>query len=79
MAPIAKIAIFDLVFTFSSHQGKDENSFSTNLTYIIKPHLSHPFLPKQFCKNYEFVVYGFSLVQLLVLTLIRDILEQSIN
>ena len=39
------------------------------------------FLPSQFCKNYEFIMYGFSLVWLLVLILskFRAILEQSIN
>ena len=29
-----KRAIFDLLFTVFSHQGKDKNSFSTYLTYI---------------------------------------------
>ena len=37
------------------------------------------FLFYQFCKNYEFIIYGFYLVRLLVLILIRVILEQSIN
>ena len=30
-------------------------------------------------KKYEFIRYGFSLVWLMVLILIRDILEQSLN
>ena len=38
-----------------------------------------PFLPYQFRKNFEFIMYGFSLVRLLVLILNRAILEQSIN
>ena len=37
------------------------------------------FLPYQFWKKYEFIRYGFSLVWVLVLILIRAILEQSIN
>ena len=37
------------------------------------------FLPSQFCKNCEFIMYGFSSVQLLVLILFRPILELSIN
>ena len=37
------------------------------------------FLRYQFWKKYEFIRYGFSLVWVLVLILIRAILEQSIN
>ena len=37
------------------------------------------FLPYQFWKKYEFIRYGFSLLWVLVLILIRAILEQSIN
>ena len=37
------------------------------------------FLPYQFWKKYEFIRYGFSLVWVLVVILIRAILEQSIN
>ena len=57
----------------------------TFLQHISHSHkytyLAHPidFLPNQFCKNYEFIMYGFSFVQLLVLILICGILEQSIN
>ena len=77
-----KRAIFDLLFTFSSHQGK--------VTKIPLPHyLTHihtrilltllTFLPYQFWKKkYEFIRYGF-LFSILVLILIRAILEQSIN
>ena len=77
-----KRAIFDLLFTFSSYQG--------NVTKIPSAHISltyiHIFcspywlvLPYQFWKKYEFIRYGFSLVWVLVLILIRAILEQSIN
>ena len=79
---IEKWAIFDLLFTFSSHQGK--------VIKIPSAHISLPyihvfcspywlFLPYQFWKKYEFIRYGFSLVWVLVLILIRAILEQSIN
>ena len=37
------------------------------------------FLPSQFCKNCELIIYSFSLVRLLVLILIRDILKHSIS
>ena len=78
-----KRAIFDLLFTFFSHQGK--------VTKIPSAHISHTylnvfcssywlFLPYQFWKKkYESFRYGFSLVWVLVLILIRAILEQSIN
>ena len=78
-----KRAIFDLLFTFFSHQGKVTKNTSAHisLTYI------HVFCSPYwfFCltnfekKNYEFIRYGFSLVWVLVLILIRAILEQSIN
>ena len=57
-----------------------KNSFSTYITHIHTCILltSLTFLPYQFWKKYEFIRYGFSLV-VLVLTLIRAILEQSIN
>ena len=79
-----KRAIFDLLFTFFSHQGKvtkNQNSFSTYLTHIHTLILLTllTFLPYQFWKKYEFIRYGFSLVWVLVLILIRAILEQSIN
>ena len=77
-----KRAIFDLLFTFFSHQGKVTKipSAHISLTYIhifCSPYWL--FLPYQFWKKYEFIRYGFSLVWVLVLTLIRAILEQSIN
>ena len=77
-----KRAIFDLLFTFSSHQGK--------VTKIPSAHISNTYI-HVFCspywlffalpilKKYEFIRYGFSLVWVLVLILIRAILEQSIN
>ena len=45
-------------------------------------YFAHPtdfFGLKDFEKKYEFIRYGFSLVWVLVLILIRAILEQSIN
>ena len=57
-----------------------KNSFSTYLTHIhvfCSPYWL--FLPYQLWKKYEFIRYGFSLVWVLVLILIRAILEQSIN
>ena len=78
-----KKAIFDLLFTFFSHQGKVTKipSAHISLTYIHV--LCSPywlFLPYQFWKKkYEFIRYGFSLVWVLVLILIRAILEQSMN
>ena len=75
-------AIFDLFFTFFSHQGKVTKipPAHISLTYIHV--FCSPFwlfLPYQFRKKYEFIRYGFSLVWVLVLILIRDILKQSIN
>ena len=77
-----KRAIFDLLFTFFSHLGivKKIPSAHILLTYIhvfCSPYW--PFLPYQFWKKYKFIRYGFSLVWVLVLILIRAILEQSIN
>ena len=77
-----KRAIFDLLFTFSSYQGK--------VTKIPLAHISRTYI-HVFCspywlfcltnfeKKYEFIRYGFCLVLVLVLILIRAILEQSIN
>ena len=60
-----KRTIFDLLFTFFSHQGK----FQKFLQHISHSHsymyFAHPidfFLPYQFWKQYEFIRYGFSLV-----------------
>ena len=77
-----KRAIFDLLFAFFSHQGKVTKipSAYISLTYIhifCSPYWL--FLPYQVWKKYEFIRYGFSLVWVLVLILIRAILEQSIN
>ena len=77
-----KRAIFDLLFTFFSHQGKLQKSFSTCLTHIHIYAVCSPY--KLFCltnfeKKYEFIRYSFSLVWVLVLILIRAILEQSID
>ena len=77
-----KRAIFDLLFTFSSHQGKVTKIPSAHIsnTYIhvfCSPYWL--FLPYQFWKKYEFIRYGFSLVWVLVLILIRAILKQPIN
>ena len=68
---------------FFSYQGKVTKipSAHISLTHIhvfCSPYLL--FLPYQFWKKkYEFIRYGFSLVWVLVLILIRAILEQSIN
>ena len=77
-----KRAIFDLLFTFYSHQGKVTKIPSTHisLTYIhvfCSPYWL--FVPYQFWKEYKFIRYSFSLVWVLMLILIRAILEQSIN
>ena len=78
-----KRAIFDLLFTFFSHQGKVTKipSAHISLTYMYT-YFAHPidiFCLTNFLKKYEFIRYGFSLVWVLVLILIRAILEQSIN
>ena len=57
-----KRAIFDLFFTFSSHQGKVTKIPSAHIsnTYIhvfCSPYLL--FLPYQFWKKFEFIRYGF--------------------
>ena len=77
-----KRAIFDLLFTFFSHQRKVTKipSAHVSLTHIhafCSPYWL--FLPYQFSKKYEFIRYGFYMVWVLVLILIRAILEQSIN
>ena len=77
-----KRAIFDLLCTFFSHQGKVTkiSLAHISLTYIhvfCSPYCL--FLPYKFWKKYEFIRYGFSLVWVLVLIPIGAILEQSIN
>ena len=74
-----------LFLTYFSHflvpRESYKNSFSTYFTHIHTHILLIllTFLPYQFCKKYKFIRYGFSLVWVLVLILIRTILEQSIN
>ena len=68
-----KKAIFDLLFTFSSHQGKVTKIPSAHIsnTYIhvfCSPYW--PFLPYQFWKKYKFIRHSLSLVWVLVLILI---------
>ena len=63
-----KRAIFDLLFTFSSQQGKVTKIPSAHIsnTYIhvfCSPYWL--FLPYQFWKKYKFIRYGFSLVWVL--------------
>ena len=77
-----KRAIFDLLFTFFSHQGKVTKipTAYVSITYIhviCSPYWL--FLPYQFWKKYKFIRYGFSLVWVQVLILIRAILEQSVT
>ena len=77
-----KRAIFDLLFTFFSHQGKVTKNPSAHISLTYIHVFCSPYwliLPYQFWKKYEFIRYGFSLVWVLVLILIRTILEQSIN
>ena len=79
-----KMAIFDLLFTFFSYQGKVTKipSARISLTYIHA--FCSPFwlFPYQFWKKKtknEFIRYIFTLVWFLVLIRIRAILEQLIN
>ena len=75
-----KGAIFDLLFTFFSHQGKDTKISSAHITYIhTRIFLTLlTFFLTNFCKNCEFIMYGFSLVWLLVLILFHATLAQFI-
>ena len=52
---------------------------SHSQTYMYFAHPIDFFCLTNFDKKYEFIRYGFSLVWVLVLILIRAILEQSIN
>ena len=76
-----KKAIFDLLFTFFSHQGKITKNPSAHisLTYIHVFCSPYWLFALPILKKYEFIRYGFSLVWFLVLILICAILEQSIN
>ena len=80
--PFENRAIFDLLFTFSSHQWKVTKIPSAHISLTFIHVFCSPywlFLPYQFWKKYEFIRFGFSLVWVLVLILIGAILEQSIN
>ena len=69
-------AIFDLLFTFFSQQGKVTKIPSAHILLAYIHVFCSPyslFLPYQFWKKYEFIRYGFSLVWVLVLILIRAI------
>ena len=75
-----------LFLTYFSHFLVTREKLQKFLQHISHSHIytffAHPidfFLPYQFWKKYEFIRYGFSLVWVLVLILIRAILEQSIN
>ena len=77
-----KRAIFDLLFTFFSHQGKLQKflqHISHSHTYMYFAHPIDYFFALPILKKYEFIRCGFFLVWVLVLILIRAILEQSIN
>ena len=76
-----KSTTFDLLFTYFSHQGKTQ-TFIQHIFHLHKyTYLAHPIdsfaLPN--LQKYKFIMYGFSLVRLLVLILIRASLELSIN
>ena len=75
-----------LFLTYFSHFLVTREKLQKFLQHICHSHtytyFAHPidfFLPYQFWKKYEFIRYGFFLVWVLVLILIRAILEQSIN
>ena len=59
-----KMTIFDLLFTFFSHLGEDKKIPSAHIplihTRILLTILN--FLPSEFFKNWEFIMYGFPLV-----------------
>ena len=75
-----KRAIFDLLFTFSSHHGKVTKIPSAHISLIhvfCSPYWL--FCLTNFEKKIRIYQVRFSLVWVLVLILIRVILEQSIN
>ena len=77
-----KRAIFDLLFTFLVTREKLQKflqHISHSHTYMYFAHPIDFFALPILKKKYEFIRYGFSLVWVLVLILIRTILEQSIN
>ena len=68
MALIGKKCYFDLLFTFFSYQEKDTKIPSAHIPLTL--HTPYwPFFLSNFAKNCEFIMYGFSLVWLLVLIL----------
>ena len=77
---LKKGSIFDPFFTFFTHQEKNRKK-NPSAHILHKKHIfSLPFwsvLPYQFCKKYQFILYGFSLVHLLVWILICAILEHQ--
>ena len=81
MALIWKRAIFDLLFTFSSHQGKVtkflQHISNTYIHVFCSPYWL--FGLNNFEKKKRIYQVRFLLVWVLVLILIRTILEQSIN
>ena len=83
MALIEKSAIFDLLVTFFSHQGKLQKllqHISHSHTYTYFAHPIDFFCLTNFEKKIRiYQIYGFSLVWVLVGILIRAILEQSIQ
>ena len=79
-----KRAIFDLLFTFFSYQGKVTKIPSahislTNIHVFCSPYWLFQLAYQFWKKKCKFIRYGFSLVWFLVLILICTILEQSIN
>ena len=77
-----KRAIFFLLFTFSCNQGRLHKFLQHIFQTHTNTYFAYPidfFCLTNFEKKYEFIKYGFSLVWVLGLILIRAILEQSIN
>ena len=77
-----KKRLFLKYFSQFSHQGKVTKIPSAHISLIYIHVLCSPywlFLPYQFLEKKKKIMYGFSLVWLLVLILIRDMLEQSIQ
>ena len=80
---ISKWHLFKLLVTFFSITREKTQKFLQHISHLhTYTYFAHPidyFLPYQFYKNYEFIMYCFSLVWLLVLILFHSILEQPIN
>ena len=86
MALIWKKGLFWPTFHIFYSPGKSYKNFLAHISLTYRPtytYFAHPIdffaLPIFEEKKYEFIRYGFSLVWVLVLILIRAILEQSIN